>query len=863
MRDTAQTLELIDRPRLNDKFRQGMSRQLTLVQAPLGFGKTTVIRRWIEMLQDAGLQSTYLSFELAGEDAEDMFRAALAGLCRDAGGRGAGPARDGTRDIVGQVETVQSRVFLILDDFHDATPDCTALIQKLIRLGSDKLHIVIGTREAPQFPLTKLRMAGQINDFRLEDMRFTDAEAGALLKGDVHQGVLRKAEGWVAALHLMRQSGPTAAEPGTMPHREFVEYLKEQYFLQLDPMDQNLLLATAHLDQVAPDLANVLTGQSDGWHALGQLAARHALIEERAGPDAPTYRYHQLLRDFLMKEQRTLGAERCMNLRLATSRWLAERGKVHAAMHHAKSAGQDEIAAQVLLDAGGVQFAFTQGAARLRACLSILPKTLIYERPRLLVAQAYLLLKSNRVRDGAGILQELRGRSDLRDPLLEREIILVEAHLRIYEDIPLSASQLDALEYTCRSAPSSDPMMRGLLNNFLCMFLIEQGDLTKARQVGQVAMDAFVDLETMHLQFFMHLHLSAIDLELGALDSARAHRKAARQICETEFSFDAAMRAHAEIYWGELAFELGETGGLQSWLNSQLAQIDRQEGWNMLYLAGYETCLALILFENRFDAAVDLLEHAGHVMADRGAKLFSNQLRIMELDLALRAGVREEADRLALELEDILARKSGETLRWRGALRAELALTRHAAANGKFDTAIARCSAVLAKCEAGGYRRLRDRCLMQRVILFAATEDRAQAMAALRAYVTSASQTGSYGAALREGLASAQAINWTISQNGLARFEPAEVRYISECLWHLSGRKNGQSADVFMEILTEKERDVLAELAKGHSNKVIARALDVSEPTVKFHLQNIYRKLGVSARKLAIEIAHQHGMPAA
>lgn len=134
-----------------------------------------------------------------------------------------------------------------------------------------------------------------------------------------------------------------------------------------------------------------------------------------------------------------------------------------------------------------------------------------------------------------------------------------------------------------------------------------------------------------------------------------------------------------------------------------------------------------------------------------------------------------------------------------------------------------------------------------------------RALASLKAFVALAAPKSSFGAVLRGGKQSAEAINWTISQNGLGQFSRQEIQYLSECLWRLSGRADPTSPNILRELLTEKEVDVFAELVKGHANKVIARSLDVSEPTVKFHLQNIFRKIGVNARKVAIEIGRQNG----
>ncbi|MEM8703906.1 MAG: LuxR C-terminal-related transcriptional regulator [Pseudomonadota bacterium] len=126
-------------------------------------------------------------------------------------------------------------------------------------------------------------------------------------------------------------------------------------------------------------------------------------------------------------------------------------------------------------------------------------------------------------------------------------------------------------------------------------------------------------------------------------------------------------------------------------------------------------------------------------------------------------------------------------------------------------------------------------------------------------YLAHARNHGSFGAVLRERAAFREAALWLVMSEGLGSFDPTDIRVLASSLWHASGQTSARSGNVLAGLLTDREIGVLDELAKGHANKVIARTLEVTEPTVKFHLQNIYRKLGVNSRKLAIEIATQYG----
>ncbi|MEM9709920.1 MAG: LuxR C-terminal-related transcriptional regulator [Pseudomonadota bacterium] len=850
----------IDRPRLTERFLAGLSRRLTLLEAPLGYGKTTLIEAWVTHLGRAGHPVASVAFDAPARQSINRMNDALAQLSLH-------HDEDlGLKRLPGEVGP-EARRFLILDDFHEADGADCAFVQNLLRGADQGLHLVIGTREPPGFPLTKLRMADQVTDFTRDDLRFDQTEAEALFQDDLPlsevNSYLEKAEGWIAALQLLRQFGLKRDGPPPDFDRltQLGEYLNEQYYEQLSPAQQFTLLSTAHVDRVDGDLANWLTGRSDGWQELSALAAANALIFAETGAETTRYRYHSLLRDYLRRKQQQLGQSRMAELHRGASEWFEANAHLVEAMKHARLAGDGARVKDLLLAAGGVQYGMLQGAARLSACLDTLTPEQVLETPRLLLVRAYILLKTGRIREAMALLEEIRATAPSDNDELEREIVLIEAHGRIYSDANMARRQLEALEHTFRSTPPTDPLTRGMLSNFLCMFFIEFGDFPRAREFGDQAMAIYRDMGAAHLQFFMHLHLSAIDLEIRGLAPARAARQRALDLCSAEFATDPSLRACAEIYHGETEFEAGATTGLAERLRASLLRIDRMEGWNMLYLAGYETCLSLLIEDGSFDAAVELCEHAGNLAARRGMVLFPNQLLSLQLDLAVRAGARREARRLAGALNLLLSDNDRGGLRWRGRVRAELAMARFEAETGAERAALDRITRMVRYCRGEGLIRLEMRALVRKLALEAKLEDVEAGFETLKSYIALARQHGGVGAVLRERTAFKEAVLWLVTTQGVGAFDPSDIRFLALLLWNVTGEGAAGQGDILAELLTEKEVGVLDELAKGAANKVIARALQITEPTVKFHLQNIYRKLGVNSRKLAVEIAREHRPP--
>lgn len=865
-------LKPIERPRLTSRFMDGLNRKLTFVEAPLGYGKTTLIRSWVSELEASQISCQYVSLENFQTGQLRRISHALTKLMLEQSvNPGSINLNQELDDIFAQrlsndLERLKNKCCLIVDDFHTIDPAGQNFIQILIRAETNNLHLVIGSRDSPSLPLNKLRLANQVNDFSLSDLRFSEEEASLLFQGKLPQSHIKtyldRTEGWIAALHLLRQSGELNPNFSSTFDQvsDFASYLNEQYFARLEEDNQDLLMHIAHVSRVDGDLANYLTGRDDCWTRLEELATYQALIFQEVEDERTTFRFHQLLRDFLRGRQERLGKEKLIELFRRTAQWFDQNDDLFHAMHHACAAGDEEWAAKMLLKNGGIQYGMLNGAARLASCADLLSVKWIYKEPRLLLTRAYLFLKAGRIKDATELLSNIRELSEPNNLELERELILVESHVMFYNDIPNSGRQLEALEHTIKATPMTDPLTKGLLNNFLCVFLMEEAEFDKAHLIGENAMSLYQDLNAIYLQFFMHAHLSSLELETGNAQKCASQRQIASDISKKIFSFDSSLKAIADIYQSEINFERGNMTDLTETLLRSISGVDRQEGWNMLYLAGYETCLNQLVAENKIDEAVDLLEHAGHFVARRELRFLGHQTRIMELELAIRLGAKQEAKRLAENIQKLLDNQTPEDkLRWSARIRAFLTLSKYEKSYGSTNRAMQWIDTALTECDRRSFKRLKLRALVAKFLLHTQLLDSAAAQYHLKEFIIEAQNHKSYGAALRERDAFTEAALWLVAQNGLAAFDQNELRFLAQCIWLIKGYSTIEGANIFSQLLTEKEYHVLTELAKGQANKVIARQLDITEPTVKFHLKNIYKKLGVNSRKLAIEMAKQYG----
>src|ERR1035437_1202499 len=261
------------RPRLTARLNEGLHRKLTLVSAPAGFGKTTLVSEWVAACTRP---AAWVSLDEGENDPARFLAYVVAALQTIAAGIGAellavlqSPQPPPTESILtallNEITTLPDNFVLVLDDYHviDSKPVDLALIFLLEHL-PPQLHLVIATREDPQLPLARLRARGQLTELRAADLRFTPAEAAAFLTEvmglnlavDDIDALEDRTEGWIAGLQLAalsvqgRQDVPEFIRTFAGDHRYIVDYLVEEVLQRQPEPVRSFLLQTAILGRL-------------------------------------------------------------------------------------------------------------------------------------------------------------------------------------------------------------------------------------------------------------------------------------------------------------------------------------------------------------------------------------------------------------------------------------------------------------------------------------------------------------------------------------------------------------------------------------------------------------------------------------
>jgi LuxR family maltose regulon positive regulatory protein len=349
------------RPRLTERLNEGLNRRLTLICAPAGFGKTTLLSEW---LAGQPRPAAWLSLDEGDGDPTRFLAYLVAALRTVAADVGEGvlgvlqspqppPIEAILTALLNEVATVPGDLVLILDDYHviDARPIDNALAFLLDHL-PPRMHLVIATREDPHLPLPRLRARGQLTELRAAELRFTPSEAAEFLNqvmsfdlsAEEITALETRTEGWIAGLQLAALSmrgredvaGFIRAFAGD--NRYIVDYLIEEVLQRQPERVRSFLLQTSILERLGGPLCDAVTGREDGGVMLEALE-RSNLFVVPLDDKRRWYRYHHLFADVLKARSMEEQPDLVPTLHWRASEWYEQNGLPSDAIHHALAAG--------------------------------------------------------------------------------------------------------------------------------------------------------------------------------------------------------------------------------------------------------------------------------------------------------------------------------------------------------------------------------------------------------------------------------------------------------------------------------------------------------------------------------------------
>ncbi|MEZ4641646.1 MAG: LuxR C-terminal-related transcriptional regulator [Chloroflexota bacterium] len=875
---------LVPRPHLIETINQSLTGKLTLISAPAGFGKTTLISSWIHHLQltiddlrlagsqkvtDANLQSTihnriaWLSLDENDGEPARFLAYVIAALQQVDPKMGASalpllqasplPVSSVLTTLLNDVSQQKESLMLVLDDYHavDSQPVDEALTFLLDNL-PPQLHLVITSREDPNLPLARLRVRGLLAELRASDLRFTVAETAVFLQQvmglnlteDQIAALETRTEGWIAGLQMaalamqrplsMRGQADVSGfiQSFTGSHRFVLDYLLEEVLHQQPEHVQEFLLKTAVLTRLTGSLCDALTGDDDGQEMLESLD-RANLFLVPLDNERRWYRYHHLFAELL--QQRLLQETEKFDfpeLHIRASMWYEDNGLELDAFHHA-AAANDIDRTERLIEGDGMPLHYRGAAFPVLHWLASLPTTLLDARPSLWVTYASVLLfggqhpaVEQKLQAAESCLQSIEPDDKNRD--LVGRIASMRATLAIiHHDVEAIMTQ------SRRALTHLHPgnlLIRTAANWMLGFAYHLQGDRAAASQ-------AYAEVISISKSFENSIYGIAATTSLGQLQLGN------NQLALAQKTFERALK---------LAGDPSRLINCEAFLG--LARIHYQ--WNDLETAHQygQQCAQLTQQQEGIDT-----------FAAYG--VFLARLKLVQGDVSGASAALDEAEayvrqhNFLFRLPDVVAAQVRTLLR-QGNLTAaahlaekhDLPLSRARICLAQGDTrgALALLAPLRQQMEAKGWHDEHLKIMILQALVLQADGEKNEAVQLLGDALALAEANGFIRIFVDEGLPMAQLLAETAVRGIMPSYCEKLLAVFAAEGHPIETETFPASAQSLVDPLTKREMEILSLIATGLKNKEIAAALFVSVNTVHYHTKNLYSKLGANSRTQAI-----------
>ena len=862
------------RLRLTGHLNGGLNGKLTLVSAPAGFGKTTLLGEWV-----AGCERPVAWLSMDEEDNDPTrflayFVAALQTIAPDIGEGVLGvlqspqppPIESILTALLNEIDTVPDDFVLVLDDYHvidgSAVEEALSFVLEHLPPG---MHLVIATREDPQLPLARLRARGQLSEVRADDLRFTPDEAAEFLneamglslsKEDI-AALETRTEGWIAGLQLAALSMRGLADATsfiksfTGTHHFVLDYLVEEVLGQQSESVQTFLLRTSILERLCGPLCDAVVSDpsASGQETLEYLE-RANLFLVPLDDERRWYRYHHLFAELLRQRLHQSAASSMgdevrdvAELHIRASRWYEDNGWEIEAFQHAAAANDVERAAR-LVEGEGMPLIFRGAVAPVLTWLESLPTTELDARPSLWVMYASSLLfvsqttgVEEKLQAAEAALQGAAPDEKTRD--LIGHIAAIRATLAvIQQDVEtIIAQSRRALEYL---HPDNLPVRTATTWTLGNAYQL-RGDRAAASQAYS---EAIAISEAIGHSIITIMATTGLGNVQEAENQLHLAAQTYRRVLQLAGDPPLPVACEAHLGLARISYE---------WDDLDAAQKHGQHGVQLArQIENTDRFVACEVFLARLNLAQGDVAGAASILAEAGQSVRQHNFVHRMPDVAgaqvltlLRQGNLEAAAQLAQTHQ------------------LPISQARVNLARGDPSTALAVLEPLRRQADAKGWADERLKVMVLQAVAHHAHGENNKAVHLLGDALALAEPGGFIRTFVDEGIPMARLLS-EAAAHGVMPDYAARLLVVLEAEAQMSEDKSylpsAPTAQSLTEPLSQRELEVLQLIALGLSNREISERLFLALITVKGHNRNIFRKLRVRRRTEAVARAREFGL---
>ena len=834
---------------------------LTLLTAPAGYGKTTLLMQWHEVLRQQTPETAVAWLSLDEADGEpnrflaylilalDHAGIELAHLPHLAASQALDVQPQRTLHALRQALARENRaITLFLDDYHlAASPEVADILGQLLEQAAPWLRWVVASRTRPHWPLSRWKAKGWVHEVSARQLILSLEEARCILGNALDANALLQVhaatEGWAVAVQLARL-WRTSNEGGVYGLAAFsggvadvAHYLTTHIFNSLSEDCQTLLLQTSLLERFNADLADAVSGRHDSADHLRQLAHLETLLIP-LDAERQWFRYHALLRDFLRLR---VDSQQACAIHRAAAHWLAQQRDWSQAVHHALKAKDTALAVNLVVRAGGWELVLHHGIRYAQSLLRQFDTVTCNSHPDLLLLQAYLHAKLGDHPLSSQLLQRASRALDA-DPRLLRDYHVIQTLSAAYQD---HLEDLDSAPPMLHNSPCAldQTLAQATLECVYALAALARGELASSLNSIRNAHVKMRMIASPRGENYCRIHEAQALALSGQIDSADPLLEEALTFADAHFGQESSLRALVGCVKARHLYWQGEWMQTRPWLEDGWAALEHADGWLDIVAMTAEVGWRTRLRSHGLHAALLALDHVAQLADVRQWPRLNRMVQAWRID-ALVQGGQLPAARQALQQIDLEGTASaGQD--WRSQEAALLALARVQLHSGSSGGALIRLQHAATVME--GKSLLLPAWRLRLMALAASSKARTLEAPDVAEALAPILQHALPGLLLEVGPCLLPALN--------AHPEPTPM--LVAVIKKLRGwRAHPMPSPT---ALSAKEIQVLGLLASGQSNKAIALALDISENTVKFHLKHVFAKLGVDNRTAAVSAALRQG----
>ena len=868
-----QRITVASRQGLLTRLDESLSRSLSVIVSPAGFGKTTLLAEWWRTLgARADVHACWLTLDEFDSEVSRFMAGMILSVAR--AGVDVGPLEVAARQqsvdpnvrptalaLLEAIRRCGRRTVLILDDFHRTRSRAVdEVVELLIEHNHGELHLVVSGRIRPTFHVSAFLARGMVMQLDASDLALSLEQASQIVGPNVSSADLAllhaRTEGWAVALQLARlwlergRYKPDSLKDFFGRTTGMTDYLAEQIVADLPESLREFLLETAMLERFNAPLADAVRDRSDSEELLDQLRHFDALLVPL--DDAREwFRYHPLFADFLYQRLKRSSAQRPVALRRRAARVLAAVGDLPEAVQHAVAAEDIPLAVELTQAAGGWELILWKGIGYLRSLLKCFNQQTIRSHLTLQIAQAYLDIKLARFDSARELLALAGAMLETAPPRLRRDYnILFNLWTGYVDDIgrPEWRATVDA---NARGLDPADHLGRGTLLCELAVIALGWGAPDRAEAESRRAILEMRAAGSILGVNYAFIHLALSQLLAGRLREAEMLCREALAMAEDNFGADSGLKALCGFFVGYCLHLKGddETSGplIESW-------VETTDGWLDVFATAYEVTARGAFERGGLNDALAVLSQAAGLAQERRLERLAQVTAALRVELLCLAKLYADAKREAMVagIFTLAELRGAPDFNWRARLAATLAVGRLWTATGSTAQALQLVDTARAEFRAAKLLLPARRLDALSIVILKQRGAAEEALGRLQDLLDFVVAEGALGILLEQGRALEGLLNIAQRRNRELVLSGAQRDVIAQVLGRFQ-----QVALVDQAGFSARELAVLRELCNGRSNKAIGQFLDLSENTVKFHLKRIFKKLRADSRAGAIAAALQ------